>query len=178
MSDGIIFTRSGGQRIDLGGVSVTVKTVMNDGAFAASFELVIPPGYDVGAHVHTDGAEMFYIVEGQLDLLAFEPVDRSVEDWHQWRSRTGQGYLRAGPGSFLFVPKDTPHAFANLSDEPTTVFFQSSATSGHENYFIELATLLNGGGSAQDPTAVAELRRRYNMQHITGLRRGTLPTAV
>ena len=38
------------------------------------FEVVdIGPGFDVGAHLHRNAEELFYVLEGQLDLLAFEP---------------------------------------------------------------------------------------------------------
>ena len=67
-----------------------------DGAVCSSFEITVPPGYDVGAHVHTRGEELFYVLEGTLDLLAFEPVERTPEDWHAWTSPTGQRYLRPG----------------------------------------------------------------------------------
>ena len=33
----------------------------------------MPPGFDVGAHVHHESQEFFYVLEGELDLLAFEP---------------------------------------------------------------------------------------------------------
>jgi hypothetical protein len=56
-----------------------------------------------------------------------------------------------------------------MSDEPATMFFQSSAASGHEKYFTELAALLRASDGPPDPTAVAELRARYDMDQITEL---------
>jgi hypothetical protein len=58
MPDGIMLTPGGGEHIQGGGVDVSVKTVMPDGAFAATFEVVVPPGYDVGTHIHTDGRNL------------------------------------------------------------------------------------------------------------------------
>jgi hypothetical protein len=61
-------------------------------------------GVGVGAHVHALGEEIFYVAEGELDVLAFEPVDRAVGDWHRWESPTGQTFVTGGPGAFMFVP--------------------------------------------------------------------------
>jgi oxalate decarboxylase/phosphoglucose isomerase-like protein (cupin superfamily) len=66
----------------------------------------------VGAHVHSRGEEVFLVLEGEIDLLAFEPADRSVGDWHDWMSASGRRFLRGGPGAFMHVPAGVPHAFA------------------------------------------------------------------
>ena len=158
-----------GQGHSIAGLGTTVKATTSQGALASTFECVIKPGYDVGAHVHTRGQEFFFVLEGQLDVLAFEPLDRSVPDWHDWRSPTGLQFIRGGPGSFLWVPEGTPHAFANHTSEPARMFFQSSAPGGHENYFEELSGLLARPG-APDEAAITALRLRYDIQQITDLR--------
>lgn len=66
------------------------------------------------------------MLEGELEMFAFEPVDRSIPDWHEWRSTTGENIMRGGPGMFMFVPENCPHAFGNPTDQPARVFFQSS----------------------------------------------------
>jgi hypothetical protein len=109
------------------------------------------------------------VLEGTLDLLAFEPVERTPEDWHTWISPSGQRYLRGGPGSILFVPAGIPHAFANLSPAPARMFFQA-APAGHEDYFEELAALLRASKGKPDPQAVAELRSRHDIHQLTRLR--------
>ena len=159
-----------GRLIKGGGLHATLK-VPGGTAVTSTFEVVVPPGYDVGAHVHTTGEELFYVVAGTLDLLAFEPVERG-DDWHDWVSASGHRYLRGGPGSLLFVPAGCPHAFANLSGEPATMLFQS-APSGHEDYFAELAELLNRSqGSRPDPAEVAALRKRHDIEQLTPFRDG------
>ena len=170
---GVGLAPGGGRRIVGGGVDATVKATGEQGALISTFEVVVPPGYDVGAHVHSHGQEFFYVVSGTLDVLAFEPADRAVGDWHDWVSPSGQRYLRGGPGSFLWVPVGVPHAFGNPSaEEPATMFFQSGAPGGHENYFVELADLLAGSDGEPDQGAVAGLRQRYDIEQITGLHDG------
>ena len=172
MTDGIMLAAGAGRHIVGGSIDALLKVSMADSAYAATFEMVVPPGYDVGAHVHSRSQEMFYVVTGQLDVLAFEPADRSVPNWHEWESSSGQRFLRGGPGAFLFVPANTPHAFANPTDEDTVMLFQSSIAEGHDAYFDELAALLEESGNRPSQEAVADLRRRYDTEQITPIHAG------
>lgn len=159
-----------GERIRGGGLDATLKVPGGqDTSFASTFSVTAPPGYDVGAHVHTRSRELFFVLDGELDILAFEPVDRSVPDWHEWVSHSGEHFLRGGPGSCLQVPYGVPHAFANPTDKPTTFLLQQ-APGGHEEYFRELAELLRVGDGRPDPAAVKELRLRHDIEQITHFR--------
>jgi quercetin dioxygenase-like cupin family protein len=158
-----------------GGLHATLKVSGGDPAVASTFEVVVPPGFDVGAHVHRSGQELFYVLEGELDLLAFEPQTRSDSDWHRWVSTTGQHFLRGGPGSLLFIPPGCPHAFSNPTDRLARVLFQA-APSGHEDYLDELAALLREARGKPDPAMVAELRRRYDIEQLTALSNPPQPT--
>lgn len=171
MTMGVMLEPGAGEKIRGGGLDISVK-VTDPPAFASTFEVVVPPGFDVGAHVHGHGQEVFFVIEGELDVLAFEPADRTVPDWHEWESRDGQRYLHGAPGAFMFVPENTPHAFANTTDRPARMFFQSSVPGGHENYFRELADLLRKASGRPDPKDVAEIRRRYDIEQLTALRDG------
>lgn len=169
---GVMLEPGEGHRISGGGLDVTVKVAGDHPAFASTFEVTVPPGFDVGAHVHGHGQEVFYVVEGEIDVLAFEPVDRSIPDWHRWESSSGRRYLHGGPGAFLFVPENTPHAFANTTSKPAKMFFQSSVPGGHENYFEELAALLRSSGGKPDVKYVQDLRRRHDIEQLTRMRDG------
>ena len=160
-----------GQRIRGGTLDAVLKVAGGSEAFASTFTVTVPPGYDVGAHVHTVGQELFYVLSGELDIMAFEPLDRSVPDWHEWRSTDGQRFLRGGPGSLLQVPTGVPHAFANPTDRPTTFLFQA-APGGHEHYFRELAELLQRSGERPDPDEVDRMRRRHDIEQLTPLSPG------
>lgn len=171
MTDGIMLGPGEGERITGKGLDVTVKSTMEP-AMTSSFEVVIPPGYDVGAHVHASGEEVFYVVEGEMDILAFEPLDREEPDWHRWESRSGRRFLHGGPGAFMFVPPGVPHAFANNTKKPCRMFFQSSVPGGHENYFKELAAILRRSDGKPDQKDITELRRRYDIEQLTPLKGG------
>ncbi|MBL1079070.1 hypothetical protein JK358_32170 [Nocardia sp. 2] len=61
--------------------------------------LLVPPGFDVGAHWHGHAEEIFYIVDGELDLLAFHPATTALGDWRTWEAQDGTKVFRGGPAA-------------------------------------------------------------------------------
>ncbi len=175
MPDGVMSLPRNGHRIVGGGLDATIKVTTGFPALMSTFEMVVPAGYDVGAHVHELGEEIFYVVEGELDMFAFEPVDRTLPDWHEWTSEEGKQVMHGGPGTFMFVPENCPHAFGNSTDAPARFFFQSSVPGGHENYFEELAVLLRESGGKPDPSAAEDLRHRWHINQLTNISGGRVP---
>ncbi len=169
--NGLIVPPGGGRKLITKAQEVTFKVVGSDGSSASCFEVVVPPGFDVGAHSHDRAEEFFYVLEGELDVFAFEPVERVGERWQDWKSPFGDRVVRAGPGSCMFVPSGCPHAFTNPTDEPARMLFQSSPAPDHERYFEEICEIFSAG-PAVDPDAVEQLRNRYGLQQITPLRYG------
>ena len=134
----------------------------------------IGPGFDVGAHLHRNAEELFYVLEGQLDLLAFEPRVRTAGNWQSWQSHTGATVARGGPGSMMYVPRGCPHAFANPGPGPARMIFLVSP-SGHEHYQRELAELVASATGPLD-AAIAELREALVQQwRVTRLTRLGIP---
>jgi quercetin dioxygenase-like cupin family protein len=64
------------------------------------FEFTVAPGFNTGAHYHTKIEEIFYVLEGELDL------------------RCGERTIRGGPGTCVFVPPGAAHAFGNSGSTP------------------------------------------------------------
>lgn len=172
---GIIVPPGQGRKLTTKAQEVTFKVMGADGSFVSTFEVVVPPGFDVGAHTHHRSQEFFYVLEGQLDLLAFEPTTRTEDGWQDWESPDGDRVVRAGAGSCMFVPPGCPHAFRNATDTPARMLFQSCPSPGHERYFEEICEIFSAGRSV-DPDAVRQLRKRYDVRQITPLRYG--PPAV
>lgn len=168
--DPVMIAHDGGRLITGGPVHVRLLVAHDHPSYASTFEMTVAPGFDVGAHVHTDGEEMFFVVAGELDVLCFEPADRTPPDWHAWTDPSGRQFLRGLPGSFMYVPPGVPHAFANPTDRPSTMFFQSSVTGGHENYFTELGALLRDSHGRPDPAAVTMLEAKYGTEQLTAMR--------
>jgi quercetin dioxygenase-like cupin family protein len=63
-------------------------------------ESAYPPGLSVHEHVHADEDEMFYLLEGELEVSC------------------GEAHWTVTPGCFVFVPRDSPHGFTVTSTEP------------------------------------------------------------
>jgi quercetin dioxygenase-like cupin family protein len=78
------------------GALVTVK-VANDGVLIADNHA--PRGHGSPLHVHRNEDEWFLVTEGELTF---------------W---VGGQTIVAGPGAFVFGPRDVPHTFSVTSDE-------------------------------------------------------------
>ncbi|GAA2311905.1 cupin domain-containing protein [Streptomyces hawaiiensis] len=168
-TEGLLVPPGHGRIMETSAQRVTFKVTGTHSRTASTFEVVVPPGFDVGAHVHSRSEELFYVLEGELDVLAFEPRIRTPDNWRTWESSSGNRVVRATPGTVIAVPPGCPHAFANPTDTPAKVFFQASPPPDHERYFEELLEILDGGGPPDD-AAIAELRARYNIEQLTPLR--------
>lgn len=166
---GLIVPPGDGRKLITKAQEVTFKVTGAHGSSVSTFEVVVPPGFDVGAHTHTRSQEFFYVLEGELDLLAFEPTHRAGDDWQSWQSPGGDKVVRAGAGSCMFVPPGCPHAFMNSTDKPARMLFQSYPAPDHEHYFEEICEIF-AAGQAVDPDDVQQLRQRYDVNQITPLR--------
>ncbi len=97
MPDGFVMGPGEGQRVS---PAMTLKVGDKNSQAWSMFEVAdIGPGFDVGAHLHRNAEELFYVLEGQLDLLAFEPRVRTPDGWQSWESHTGATVARADRGA-------------------------------------------------------------------------------
>ena len=92
------------------GVLATIKATkeQTDGRYAL-VEILAPDGYGSVLHVHHQEDEGFWILEGELTFYV------------------GEQTIKAHPGSFLFGPKDVPHAFTVDSGPARLLFVFSPA---------------------------------------------------
>jgi len=163
MTDGLVLPPGAGRAIQ--GAGMTLKVGADQSGAWSAFETEVTPGFDVGAHLHHNAEEFFYILDGELDLLAFEPRARTAGDWQSWQSASGARVMRGGPGSAMFVPAGCPHAFANPGTAPARMLFLVSPP-GHERYLDEIGEAIGRGGPP-DPAAIAEIRARHDIHQLT-----------
>jgi mannose-6-phosphate isomerase-like protein (cupin superfamily) len=104
-----------------------------------------PPEFGPPLHIHHDCAEAFYVLEGEYLMY--------VEDRQQ----------RCPPGTFVYVPRDTPHTFKVISPEKgkKLVLFSPAAMLG---YFEELSAAQAAG----EPTVevLEAIAGRNNVQVV------------
>jgi oxalate decarboxylase/phosphoglucose isomerase-like protein (cupin superfamily) len=170
--DGLVVGPGQGRQLVARAQGVTFKVTGEHASFASCFEVEVPPGFDVGAHTHERAEEFFYLIDGRLDVLAFEPTERSTDSWLSWESSDGQRVTRVEPGTCIFVPRGCPHAFTNPTDTPARMLFMCAPPPDHERYFEELWEIFSAEASI-DPAAVGKLRKRYDVNQITPLRFAT-----
>lgn len=89
------------------------------------FENVIAPGDGPPLHTHAAEDESWYVLSGEL------------------RFRLGDELARAPAGSFVFVPRGTPHCFQNAGAEPARIIVMFTP-SGMERFFDRFSTLPDG----------------------------------
>jgi mannose-6-phosphate isomerase-like protein (cupin superfamily) len=88
--------------------TIKAKGEQTDGR-SSLVEILAPDGYGSGLHVHHREDEGFWILEGELTFYV------------------GDQTTKAQPGSFLFGPKDVPHAFTVDSGPARLLFILSPA---------------------------------------------------
>jgi quercetin dioxygenase-like cupin family protein len=112
------------------------------------FEVEMDPGA-VGArpHIHHQLTEIFYVVEGEVQLLA------------------GEERVSGGPGAMLLVPPTAVHGFANLGSDPAKLLIMFCPADTRENYFAGLAELTKDG---RKPTRdeLVSLMRRFDQEPV------------
>jgi quercetin dioxygenase-like cupin family protein len=108
------------------------------------FENVIAPGDGPPFHTHAREDESWYVLEGEL------------------RFRLGDHVASAPPGSFVFVPRGTPHCFQNVGAQPARIIVMFTP-SGMERFFDRFAALPAG---PVDPDAFAGIGAEVGMDVI------------
>lgn len=95
-------------------------------------------------HVHTREDEAAYVIEGVLTV------------------RVGERTIEAGAGTLVWLPRNEPHTFANLSHDPVRVFGVTTPA-GLERMFQEQAEYFAGLQGPPNEAAVADIGRRYGV---------------
>ncbi|MDX6533604.1 MAG: hypothetical protein QOF68_1348 [Gaiellales bacterium] len=120
-----------------------VRGEQTNGALTA-FENVIAPNDGPPLHTHAAEDESWYVIEGDL------------------RFRLGKEIAEAPAGTFVFVPRGTPHAFENIGSGPARILVMFNP-SGMERFFDRFATLPAG---PPDPQAFRDLGREAGMDVV------------
>ncbi|KOU16005.1 cupin [Streptomyces sp. WM6372] len=140
-----------GETIVLG---TTRMRVLEDGShtghrLAITESVLAPHTQGPPQHLHGQHDEGFYVLSG---IVRFTVGD---EDYDV----TG--------GTFVMVPPGTPHAFANLTDQPA-VMLSTFTPDLYVQYFRDLQEVLGGGGPLT-PQANIDAMGRYATQPATDL---------
>lgn len=117
---------------------------MTDGSVIFGEALLPPRTSGPSLHVHTREDEAGYVVEGVLTCVV------------------GERTFEADAGTLVWLPREVPHTFANLSDAPTRVF-GVTVPAGLEGMFEEQAAYFAGLEGPPDEGVVAEIGAKYGV---------------
>jgi mannose-6-phosphate isomerase-like protein (cupin superfamily) len=102
VSEAFIVPPGGGRSLDLGNfqAEVLATSAQTDGEFSLLQTQSEPPQFGPPLHLHRDAAEAFYVLEGEYLMF--------IEDEQ----------THCPPGTFVYVPRATPHTFKVVSSGP------------------------------------------------------------
>lgn len=103
-------------------------------------DATVPPGGGPPPHYHTREEESFYVLEGEMTFT----VD----------SRTVIGT----PGTFVQIPRGTPHAFQNRSAAPARMLIHC-CPAGFDRFMAEFATELPSPDAPPLPPSHEEIEK-------------------
>jgi quercetin dioxygenase-like cupin family protein len=108
----------GGQQGREADITELLATAEQTGGVLGIFRQTIAPKSGPPTHLHGMEAEFCYVVSGQFNF------------------KLGERVVSAPPGSFLFIPRRTPHTFQNIGTEPGVLLF-GVTPGGFEKMFAE-----------------------------------------
>ena len=91
-------------------------------------------------HTHTREDESLYVRTGTLEV------------------ECGDDRFQAGPGSFVFLPRNLPHGFHSVGGPATALLIVTPG--GLDEYFAELSAAL---AAHADPAQVRRIQQRYGI---------------
>lgn len=141
----------------LGTLSLT-KVMGSD--TAGGLDLVdhrMPAGYAPPRHLHREADEVFYLIDGTLEVTC------GADSWH------------VEPGSVVFLPRDVPHGFVAGSDRPARTLL-INAGAGFGDVIVALGTATEGRQLPGDDVPMPDPERIGSVSAQHGIER--VPPAV
>ena len=146
----IVLQRGEGRYVSIGaGTRCTFKVSGKDtdGHFGLFEYTMEPKTAGPRRHIHRQMAEIFYVVEGEIELII------------------GDQTVTARAGATALVPKEAVHAFSNPGSQRSVLLIMFCPADSREKYFEGLAELTKGG-QRPDPQALLELMRKYDTEPV------------
>ncbi|BAT55887.1 cupin 2 barrel domain-containing protein [Nostoc sp. NIES-3756] len=145
----IILAPGQGNHLQIGNSDVIFKAVGADThGHLGLFENIIQPGGTAPVlHIHRQMEELFYVVEGEVEI------------------QVGTQKVQGQPGAFVLVPRGTPHTFANTGKTPAKLLIMFCPAGEREKYFAGLGELLKDG-QTPDREALLELMQQFDQEPV------------
>lgn len=126
---------------------MTIKaTAETTGGAFGLVESYIAPGFSPPLHIHRREDESFWVLEGDLTM------------------RCGDRTFHAGPGSFVFLPRDVPHTFVVEGNAPARMLTLITPGGG-EGFFRDAGRPAEHDGLPPDTPPDIPLLKRVGEQY-------------
>lgn len=124
--------------------SVRAARETTNGAFGLIESWSMPNGFASPYHVHHAEDEAFYVVEGTLAVLC------------------GGKWIKAGPGTYAFGPREIPHGFKVIGESPARLLLLCSP-GGFEGFVRELSVPIDLPPAPPDMAKLIEVAAKYRI---------------
>ena len=119
---------------------VLLATGEQTGGAYCLMDSTVPPGGGPPPHLHTREEESFYVLAGEI---TFTVDDKTII---------------GTPGTFVQIPRGTPHAFKNNSAASARMLIQC-VPAGFDRFMMEFATELPSPDSPSLPPSPEEIQK-------------------
>lgn len=119
-------------------VKILLRGEHTGGAYC-TYEVIVQPGDGPPPHVHHRDDEAFYVLEGEFEV------------------RHGDQTSRVGAGTYVYLPRLTPHTFKNVGTGRGRLL-GTAAPAGHEAFFEDIDRISKHGPPSKEE-AIAVCRK-------------------
>jgi mannose-6-phosphate isomerase-like protein (cupin superfamily) len=106
--------------------------------------LAMPPGLESPYHVHHNEDEAFYVLEGEIAVVC------------------GGKWLSAGPGTYVYGPREIPHGFKVVGTKPARMLLLC-APAGFERFVRDLSMPLDAVPAPPDAATLVATAAKYGI---------------
>ena len=115
-----------------------------DGRFCLLEAVTMPPGLVSPYHTHHNEDEAFYVLDGEVRIVC------------------DGTWMTAGPGTWVFGPRDVPHGFKVLGSRPARMLLLC-APAGFEKFVLELCAPVDAVPGPPDMARLMDAAARFNI---------------
>jgi mannose-6-phosphate isomerase-like protein (cupin superfamily) len=115
-----------------------------NGAFGLMEHWEMPVGFASPYHTHHREDESFYVLEGEMAFVC------------------GGKWLKAGPGTFVYGPREIPHGFKVVGNSPARMLLMCNPA-GFEGFVLEQTTPIAEPPSPPDMAKLMTLAAKYGI---------------
>lgn len=115
-----------------------------NGAFGLMEHWEMPVGFASPYHTHHREDESFYVLEGEMAFVC------------------GGKWLKAGPGAFVYGPREVAHGFKVIGSSPARMLLMCTP-GGFERFVLEQTTPITAPPSPPDMSKLMMLAEKYGI---------------